>query len=177
MPWIFISFCDNSRGFLVFSRVCMCVRVCVCGGRVYKNKSHESTGPLEWALGLWYRQRKTTSSLVQYQTLHRREQFFQVFLFSQMKAPDNLWFMAFQPSGEFLKVEKTIFIFLNSYMFFSLLYRSWNDNKCQLLHFFNPLYFFRPTSNKRMKSLVIKFKLQKKGRGIQKYLFRKRKIK
>ena len=74
MPWIFISFCDNSRGFLVFP-VCLCM--CVCGGRVYKNKTktHESTGPLEWALGLWYRQRKTTSSLVQYQTLHRRERF------------------------------------------------------------------------------------------------------
>lgn len=28
-----------------------------------------------------------------------------------MKAPDNLWFMASQPSGEFLKVEKTVFLF------------------------------------------------------------------
>ena len=38
--------------------------------------------------------------------------FFFFFLFSQMKAPDNLWFMASQPSGEFLKVEKTVFFFI-----------------------------------------------------------------
>lgn len=25
MPWIFISFCDNSRGFLSLSHVCECV--------------------------------------------------------------------------------------------------------------------------------------------------------
>lgn len=98
--------------------------MCVVEGttKTKENKTHESTGPLEWALGLWYRQRKTTSSLVQYQTLHRRERFFFVFffrffLFSQMKAPDNLWFVAFQPSGEFLKVEKTNFVI---FFFFSI---------------------------------------------------------
>lgn len=126
MPWIFISFCDNSRGFLVFSRVCVCMFVCVVGGSTKnKTKTHESTGPLEWALGLWYRQRKTTSSLVQYQTLHRRERliFLGFCLFSQMKAPDNLWFMALQPSGEFLKVEKTVcfFVFFFQYIHFFLI--------------------------------------------------------
>lgn len=147
MPWIFISFCDNSRGFLSLSHVCECVWwKGLQKQKGNKKKNHESTGPLEWALGLWYRQRKTTRSLVQYQTLHRREWFFLFywfflkvfFLFSQMKAPDNLWFMAFQPSGVFKSRENCFisFFFLLSIDTCSLLYRSWNDNKCQLLHFF-----------------------------------------
>lgn len=37
-----------------------------------------------------------------------------------MKAPDNVWFEAFQPSGEFLKVEKNCFFsfIFNSYIMF-----------------------------------------------------------
>lgn len=44
--------------------------------------------------------------------LFTEETFFFLFLniFSQMKAPENLWFMASQPSREFLKV-KCLFCF------------------------------------------------------------------
>lgn len=45
----------------------------VVAGSTKRNKVMSQTGPSERALGLWYRQRETTSSLVQYQTLHRRE--------------------------------------------------------------------------------------------------------
>lgn len=137
MPWIFISFCDNSRGFLSLSHVCECVWWKGLQKQKGNKKNHESTGPLEWALGLWYRQRKTTRSLVQYQTLHRREWFFLFywfflkvffFLFSQMKAPDNLWFMAFQPSGVFKSRENCFISFfssLNWYMFLIIQKLEW----------------------------------------------------
>lgn len=129
----------------------MCV--CVVEGSTKTKQTHESAGPLEWALGSWYRQRKTTSSLVQYQTLHRRERFvfnflkpfsflffFFLFLsfFSQMKAPDNVWFMALQPSGEFLKVEKTVCLFFFSIntCFLPYYVEAGMIIKCQLLHSF-----------------------------------------
>lgn len=69
--------------------------------------------------------------------------FFKVFFFfSQMKAPDNLWFVAFQPSGVFKSRENGfIYFFLLSIDTCSLLYRSWND-KCQLLHFLKLPYSF-----------------------------------
>lgn len=41
-----------------------------------------------------------------------------------MKAPDNLWFMAFQPSGEFLKVKKTFLLFFNFQIHGFLLFMS-----------------------------------------------------
>lgn len=126
-----------------------CVWVCVVEGFTKtkgKQKNHESTGPLEWALGLWYRQRKTTRSLVQYQTLHRREWFFLFywfflkvffFFFPKWRHPITCGSWPFSLL-EFLKVEKTVsfLFFLLSIDTCSLLYRSWNDNKCQLLHFF-----------------------------------------
>lgn len=131
-----------------------CVWVCVVEGFTKtkgKQKNHESTGPLEWALGLWYRQRKTTRSLVQYQTLHRREWFFLFywfflkvffFLFSQMKAPDNLWFMAFQPSGVFKSRENC---FISFFFFSQLIHVPYYTEAGMIINVSYCIFFFKIT--------------------------------
>ena len=50
MPWIFISFCDNSRGFLVFP-VCLCVFVYVCVWRKGLQKQNKNSW-INWAIGM-----------------------------------------------------------------------------------------------------------------------------
>lgn len=167
MPWIFISFCDNSRGFLSLSHVCECVWWKGLQKQKGNKKNHESTGPLEWALGLWYRQRKTTRSLVQYQTLHRREWFFLFywfflkvffFFFPKWRHPITCGSWPFSLL-EFLKVEKTVsFLFFFSQLIHVPYYTEAgmiiNVSYCIFFNYSLIVSFFFRTSNKRMKSFM-----------------------
>lgn len=107
---------------------------CVC---TKTEQTHGSTRPLEWALTgtVVQTERKLQVALFSTKLFTEESDFF---FSSQMKAPINVWFTAFQPSGV-LKAEKTFFPHVEAGMM----------SKCQLLHFLLRLEFFKEQVTKQ----------------------------
>lgn len=129
MPWIFISFCDNSRGFLVFP--------CVCVG-LQKQKLMNQLGHWNGHWDCGTDKEKLQVALFSTKLFTEESDFFFFrFFFPKWRHPITCGSWPCSLLESFLKVER--FFSFQLIHVSSLLCRSWND-KCQLLHFFTPIF-------------------------------------
>lgn len=100
MPWILFNFVTSQEDSAFFKYFLIFVW---WQGLQKQNKRHESNWAVGTGTGFVVQTEQLQVALFSTQLFTEEKILFlfKLFIFPQMKAPDNMWFMAFQPSGVF----------------------------------------------------------------------------